>query len=264
VSAHEGTSTVTSPVVVATANVLYTLGAGSARRALAGVLEHEPDLVALQEWHLSRWRLLRETGDVGVVPQVGGRLRRTTARSAPGYLWNSPPMGGCAVGARADRYELVWCRSRVLSAPGRADHPDRVLGVEPPRVATVAVYRDRSTGRRVSLVDYHLAPGVQARGRYRVDRPRLERRHRREVGALERLVGERLAAGDVVFAAGDSNFDGLRIAGLTSAWEGREHEPGTLGGRRKIDDVHGVGPAESVVLLRSDSDHKAVLVRRAV
>lgn len=258
------TPRVSSHVVVATANVLYTLPAGSARRALAGVLEQQPDLVALQEWHLSRWRLLRESGDVGVVPQPGRRPRRGAHGPATGYLWNSPPVGGCAVGARADRYELVWCRSRMLSAPGRADHPDRWLGVEPPRVATVAVYRERATGRRVSLVDYHLAPGVQARGRYRVDRPRLVRRHRREVGALERLVGDRLAAGDVVFAAGDSNFDGLRIGGLTSAWEGREREPGTLGRRRKIDDVHGPGPAESVVLLDSDSDHKAVVVRRSV
>jgi hypothetical protein len=261
---------VTSPMVVATANVLYTLGAGSARRALAGVLEQEPDLVALQEWHLSRVGLLRESGDVGVVPQVGGRLRRSAAAAAgaagaaPGYLWNSPPMGGCAVGARADRFELVRCRSRMLSTPGRADHPDRWLGVEPPRVATLAVYRERATGRRVSLVDYHLAPGVQARGRYRVDRPRLVRRHRREVGALQRLVGGRLAAGEVVFAAGDSNFDGLRIGGLTSAWEGRERDPGTLGRRRKVDDVHGPGPAQSVVLLASDSDHKAVVTRRSV
>jgi len=258
------TPQVPSHMVVATANVLYTLQSGSARRALAGVLEQQPDLVALQEWHLSRWRLLRESGDVGVVPQPGRRPRRGAHGPATGYLWNSPPVGGCAVGARADRYELVWCRSRMLSAPGRADHPDRWLGVEPPRVATVAVYRERATGRRVSLVDYHLAPGVQARGRYRVDRPRLVRRHRREVGALERLVGDRLAAGDVVFAAGDSNFDGLRIGGLTSAWEGREREPGTLGRRRKIDDVHGPGPAESVVLLDSDSDHKAVVVRRSV
>lgn len=252
----------TSSVDVATANVLYTLDADSARRALAGVLAHEPDLVALQEWHLNRVPLLRETGHVGLVPQIGGRLRRTTDEAAvPNYLWNSPPMGGCAVGARADRYELVSCRSRLLSAPGRADRPDRRLGMEPPRVATVAVYRERGTGRRVSLVDYHLAPGVQAHGRYRADRPRLVARHRREVRVLERLVRRRLSAGDVVFAAGDSNFDGLRVAGLTSAWEGRGSEPGTLGRRRKVDDVHGPVAAESVMLVGSDSDHKAVVVR---
>jgi hypothetical protein len=210
-------ATAASPhVTVATANVLYTLGADSARRALAGVLAHEPDLVALQEWHLSRVPLLRETGHVGLVPQIGGRLRRTR-EEGPDYLWNSPPMGGCAVGARADRYELLSCRSRLLSAPGRADRPDRRLGMEPPRAATVAVYRERSSGRRVSLVDYHLAPGVQARGEYRADRPRLVGRHRHEVRVVQRLVRERLAAGDVVYAAGDSNYDGLRIPGLTSA-----------------------------------------------
>jgi hypothetical protein len=248
--------------VVATANVLYTLGADSARRALAGVLVYEPDLVALQEWHLSRLPLLRETGRVGLVPQIGGRLRRTGPQDGLGYLWNSPPMGGCAVGARADRYEMLTCRTRILSLPGRADRPDRRLGMEPPRVATVAVYRVLATGRRVSLVDYHLAPGVQARGEYRGDRPRLVGRHRREVRTVEGLVQERIAAGDVVYAAGDSNYDGLRIAGLTSAWASRETEPGTLGPRRKVDDVHGPGPAESVVLVGSDSDHKAVVVRR--
>jgi len=75
-------------------------------------------------------------------------------------------------------------------------------------------------------------------------------------------VSEQLALGHVVLAVGDSNFDGARLAGLTSAWEGREGEPGTLGPRRKVDDVHGPGPASSVTLLATGSDHKAVLVRR--
>src|SRR3954451_7285008 len=65
-----------------------------------------------------------------------------------------------------------------------------------------------------------------------------------------------------VYAMGDSNFDGLRLPGLTSAWEGRESDPGTLGPRRKIDDVFGPGPADSVRLLTSASDHKAVVVAR--
>jgi len=65
-----------------------------------------------------------------------------------------------------------------------------------------------------------------------------------------------------VYAVGDANFDGLRLNGLTSAWEGRESDPGTLGPRRKIDDVHGPGPAASVTVLTSRSDHKAVIVGR--
>ena len=82
------------------------------------------------------------------------------------------------------------------------------------------------------------------------------------MAALHRLVQEQVGLGRVVHAVGDSNFDGLRLPPLTSAWQGREDGPGTLGSRRKIDDVHGPGPATSVTLLDTPSDHKAVIVTR--
>jgi hypothetical protein len=83
------------------------------------------------------------------------------------------------------------------------------------------------------------------------------------VRRIDRLVGEQLSLGRVVYAMGDSNFDGLRLAGLTSAWDGRDDDTGTLvASRRKIDDVHGPGPATTVSLLSNDSDHRAVVVRR--
>lgn len=254
----------TSHIDVATANVLCTLGLDDARNALRGVLELAPDLVGLQEWNLSRYRLLQQTGRLGTVPHVGGRLRRDDNGLTPHYLWNAPLVGGCAVGARADRFELIQCRPRLLSWIGRADRPDRWLRVEPPRVATAAVYRHLQANLTVCLVSYHLAPGVQARGRYRADRPILVSRHQSEVRELERLVDDHLRLGQVVFAAGDSNFDGLRVAGLTSAWEGREDDPGTLGPQRKVDDVLGPGTAESVTLRISESDHKAMVVRRPI
>jgi hypothetical protein len=68
----------------------------------------------------------------------------------------------------------------------------------------------------------------------------------------------------VVHAVGDSNFDGLRLPGLTSAWEGREGDPGTLGPVRHVDDVHGPGPAQQVTSVRTASDHRALVVRRTV
>jgi hypothetical protein len=247
--------------VVATANVLYKLPLRDARAALSGVLELAPDLVGLQEWNPPRYRLLRETGSVSVLPRLGVPRRQPALRGG-GYRWATPLVGGCAVGARADRFELVRCRSVVLSAPGRSERPDHWLSLEPPRVATVARYRDLLVDRTVCLINYHLAPGVQGAGRYRDDRPILASRHQGEVRSVERLVVSELAAGHVVYAVGDSNFDGLRLRGLTSAWEGREGEPGTLGPRRKVDDVHGPGPAESLTLLTNDSDHKAVVVRR--
>jgi hypothetical protein len=237
---------VTDHLVVATANILRTLRARDARAALVGVLEHEPDLVGLQEWGLRRAALLRATRD-----------RR------PPYLWTNPVLGGNAVGARADRFELVERRGRTLAGVARADLGARPVPVMPPRVATVAVLRDLRRDRVVTLLNYHLVPGVQARGRYREDRPLLVARHRAEVAALGRIVAEQLALGREVHAVGDSNFDGLRLPGLTSAWEGRPGGPGTFGSAgRKIDDVHGPGPASSVELLDNPSDHRALLVTR--
>ena len=246
----------TSHTVVATANVNRGLGADDARRALRGVLEHEPDLVGLQEWHPWRFRLLAETGSVGLshAPRIGDR------RS--GYLWSMPILGDCVVGARSERFSLVHTHVAALSKPGRADKPDRCLHIEPPHLATVATYDDLIGDRTVSLICFHLVPGVQAKGRYREDRPLLAERHRHEVAQLQALVDERLDLGHTVYAVGDSNFDGLRLSGVTSAWQGREGEPGTLGPRRKVDDVFGPNLPFSVQLLTNASDHKAVLVER--
>ena len=249
---------------VATANVLYTLGHPEARTALGDVLALEPDLVGLQEWYPSRARLLRETGRVRIVPWRSRRLGWRAGTAPDGYVWHLPLLGGCVVGARADRYDLLRFGGVVLSGPGRADRQDRFLGLEPPRVATVGVYLDRQEGGTVALVDYHLVSGVQVNGRYRADRPLLVRRHQREVRRLERLVGRLLAEGHVVHAVGDSNYDGFRLSGLTSCWEGREHAPGTLGRRRKVDDVHGPGAAEQVTWVSTPSDHRALVVRRTV
>src|SRR3954452_3304881 len=249
----------TEQTLVATANVLCSLGRRDARSALRGVLDRRPDLVGLQEWGPSRRRLLAETGQVR--PRLlAGRLSRGHAGSD--YIWGSPVLGECPVGARVDRFELLALHSKPLAGPGWADRGARRVPVVPPRAATVAVFRDTRSGRTVALVNYHLTPGVQARGRYRSDRPRLVGRHRAEVAALERVVQEQLARGHTVYAVGDSNFDGLRLPGLTSASEGREDGPGTLGSRRKIDDVHGPGRSTEVTLLSSASDHKAVVVRR--
>ncbi len=247
---------------VVTANVLCTVRLADAREALRGILDGEPDLVGLQEWGLSRQRLLRETGTLRVRLMRGSRSGRGVSGRSPEYVWVSPLLGGCPVGARADRFELVEFRSRILGWFGRSDRGVRPVPILPLRIATVAVFRDNRRVRTVSVVNFHLVPGVQTRGRYRQDRPLLVARHQREVRNLGRIVGEQLALGHVVYAMGDSNFDGLRLAGLTSAWEGRESGPGTLGSRRKIDDVHGPGLSTSVTLLTNGSDHKAVVVRR--
>jgi hypothetical protein len=234
-----------------------------ARRALRAVLDLWPDLIGLQEWYPARFPILAGTGRVGLVPHLGVRSpRRAATAGTPTYLWNTPLLGGCAVGARADRFELLRSRTRLLSRPGLADREPHRLTLEPGRAATVAVYRDLLVDRTVCLVNFHLVSGVQAGGCYRSDRPVLAERHRHEHQRLELLVREHLAAGHVVHATGDSNFDGLHIDRLTSAWEGREAHTGTLGPRRKVDDILGPGPAEAVMTITTASDHRAVIARR--
>jgi hypothetical protein len=247
--------------VVASANILYKLPPHGAYAALTQVVADQPDLVGLQEWYVSRLRLLRQLGDVRVIPSLGtGLLRR---RRDPAYHWVSAVAGGNVVGARADRFDRVSARVVFLSRFGRSDRPDRFLRTEPPRVVTIGVFRDREVDRTVAMMSYHLAPGVEEDAAYIPERPILRARHEKEVRRLERLVAELHEAGHVVYAVGDSNFDSIRLAGLTSAWEGREHRPGTIGnGTRKLDDVHGPGPASRVTLLTTPSDHKAVVAVR--
>jgi hypothetical protein len=233
----------TGRTVVVTANVLRTLGEGEAGAALRGVLDLRPDLVGLQEWDVRRRRLLMRVG-------------------SPEYVWVGSVLGECPVGATADRFELLSHRSRLLAWFGWSDPGARPVPLVPLRLATLARFADRARDRVVSVMNFHLTPGVQARGEYRADRPKLVAHHRRSVEHLDRLVTEERYRGHIVYAMGDSNFDGLRLPGLTSAWQGRESHAGTFGASRKIDDVFGPGPAESVTLLTSASDHKAVVVTR--
>ena len=247
------------PTRVATANILYKLGPRDAVTALEQVLAEEPDLVGLQEWYISRLPLLRRTGDVRTVPSLLGL-------SVPGpdrYHWVSSVACGNVVGARADRFDLIRADDVLLSGFGRSDRPDRFLGTEPPRLVTVGLYADKQVDRTVAMMSYHLCPGVEHHGRFIADRPLLVARHQQEVGRLERLVAEYQRQGHVVYAVGDSNFDAQRLTGLTSSWVGREDAPGTIGPRtRKLDDVHGPGPATEVKLLHTPSDHRAVVAVR--
>jgi hypothetical protein len=244
---------------VASANILYKLGADDAVTALEQVLAEEPDLVGLQEWYVSRLPLLRRTGSVRTVPSVAGF-------SVPGpkrYHWVSSIACGNVVGARADRFDLLEARDVLLSGIGRSDRPDRFLHTEPPRLVTIGLYADKRVDRTVAMMSYHLCPGVEEGNGYLTDRPLLVARHRQEISRLERLIADYQRQGHVVYAVGDSNFDGQRLAGLTSSWVGREDAPGTIGTRtRKLDDVHGPGPATEVKLLSTPSDHRALIAIR--
>lgn len=229
-------------MLVAAANILDRLDRDRAAEALASVLAHAPDVVGLQEW---------------------GVTRRPILRAHNAYTWVAPLYGGNAVGFRRDRFGLLEHALRHIGHVGIADRGARPIRILPPRVATLVRLVDRATGSATSVIDYHLVPGVQSRGTYRADRPLLARRHRSETRRLRALVTRRLASGDNVIALGDSNFDGFELPGLVSAWTGRRDDPtGTLGSSRKVDDVFGAVAAEAVLLVRTASDHAAVLAQR--
>ncbi|MCZ4499258.1 MAG: hypothetical protein JWQ74_1811 [Marmoricola sp.] len=248
---------------VATANLLYTLPRADAGRALEAVLAEKPDLVGLQEWYVTRLPLLRRTGTVRLVAPLGLPGIPVPSAGAPRYHWVTTLADGNAVGARADRFDLVQGRSLLIDPIGRGDRDDRFLHTEPPRYVAVGVFRERSTGTTYAMISYHLTPHVENHGEYRSDLPLLVARHQREVRALAALVAELQAQGHVTYAVGDANFDRQKLAGVTSSWAGREQDPGTWGtGLRKLDDVQGPGPATSVRLVETGSDHRAVVAAR--
>lgn len=221
--------------MVATANVLSALDRRAAATSLRSVLGAGPDLVGLQEW----WP-----------------WRRGLLSAEEAWTWSSAALGGTVVGARRDRFTLRGSRRVLLDLPGRAESDRRPWGWEPPRIASLARYADHD-GSTVTLVSFHLAPGVERADSYRTDRPRLVARHRGEVRRLEAVIAEEQAAGHRVYAVGDANLHLLRLAGLVSAWTDRE-TPGTLG-RRTVDDVHGPSRPDVVTTLATGSDHRAVV-----
>ena len=250
-------------LVVVTANVQQGLSSSAATRTLGQVLDTGPDVVGLQEWYPRRWRLLTRSGSLRPVP--GTRLRLGGAQGGR-MGWYAGVVGGCVVGLDRRRFRLTGCEPLVLSRAGRADRGDTRLGLEAARVAVVARAEERATGRRLAVLGYHLVHGVQRSGRYREDRPRLADRHRAEVARLSAAVERLRRDGDLVLALGDSNFHGLRLPGLMSAWAGAESgagsasEEGTLG-RRQVDDVHASSAASSLETLVTPSDHRALVVR---
>jgi hypothetical protein len=246
---------------VASANILYTLPRAAGAAALDAVLAEEPDLVALQEWYLARLGVLRRHGSVRLDPGFGLPAVPVPGQGGP-YGWVSTFTDGNVVGWRTDRYDLLDPCTFLNIGPAPSERRDRFLRTEPPRFVAAALLRDRELDRTVALMSYHLSSGVQAAdGTYRTDRPRMTDRHRHEVRHVEQVVTRLREAGHVVVAAGDSNLETTRIAGLTSAWIGREEEPGTCG-PHKIDDVFATGPATAVRRVVTASDHDAILVTR--
>lgn len=223
-----------------TANVLSSLDRSDAAECLGVVLEGKPDIVALQEWRLTRAGVLR-------------RQRQTMS-------WITSVPGDCVIGLCSARFKVIATRQVALGGLGLADHRSRALNLLPPRWVSVVEAMDGATNQRVGVVSFHLVPGTQRSGGYREDRPRNAQRHQQEVRRLRAVTTGLVERCDTVWAAGDSNFHGLALAPLTSAWSGRPGAEGTLGSYRRIDDVFSTEPAIDLRLLRSHSDHAFVQV----
>jgi hypothetical protein len=241
-----------------------------AQAVLQRVLDRGPDIVGLQEWPSGRNPLLKATGTFARFPMVR-RVLRGPWRPGEGVEWARPLLGPTGpIGLRADRYEVLACSAVTLTGSRRIRpterHPRARL---PANRATLAVAHDHELDEEVAVIGYHLWAGVQVGGHYSErpsDRARVDG-HRDQVAALGRLVIDQLARGRVVYALGDSNFDGLDLPGLVSAWDGREHERrGTHeDGHRKIDDVFGPGRAVRVEVIEHPEqqiDHQGVLAVR--
>jgi len=239
-------------VLVATANVRVRLPHAAALTCLGPLLDAGADIVVLQEWSPARALLLRGSGSVRFTP---GPLRlpgRTVA-----YSWVQT-IGDSTIGLRRDRLVFERARPMLLSGFSWGESPTRPLGIEPAQTGLVVRCRDRARGTPISVVGYHLVAGVEAGGRLRDDRPHLVARHRREVRRVGAAVAIEQSARRIVYAAGDANVVGLELPGLMSVWAGQPPGEGTCGGRR-IDDIFAPGPAESVALLDTPSDHRPIL-----
>lgn len=257
---------------VLTQNVWVNAPIDVAEAVLRRLLGREPDIVALQEWPGGRNPLLSATGTFERVPTARRAVRRRRRwEPGAGLTWSRPVLGPTGpIGLRADRYEVLDCRAMTLTPARRVrptpKHPRATL---PANRATQILAHDHQRDEEVVVLGYHLWSGVQVGGHYSQrhgDRARVDG-HRDQVAALSALIGDHLAQGRTVYALGDSNFSGLTLPGLVSAWDGRERQArGThRGSRRKIDDVFGPTRPERVELVdhpHPSIDHQGVLAVR--
>lgn len=257
---------------VLTQNVWVNAPLDVAEGVLQRLLSLKPDIVALQEWPSGRNPLLKATGTFARVPTARPTFpRRRRFEPGTGFTWTRPVLGPTGpIGLRADRYEVLSCKAMTLTEARRVrptpKHPRATL---PANRATQILAHDHERDEEVVVLGYHLWSGVQVEGRYSQrpgDRARVAG-HQDQVAALSLLIADHLARGRVVYALGDSNFSGLTLPGVVSAWDGREKQPrGThRGSRRKIDDVFGPGRPGRVQLVdhpHPSIDHQGVLAVR--
>jgi hypothetical protein len=222
-------------VIVATANVLKTLGQDDAARSLNAVMIHRPQMVGLQEWDKSRRPLLALRGRVFRLP----RLRKRLGRKAPtsGYVFGYPLGGAPPVGVDAEWGELLAVRTITL-AKGR--------GVRATK-ACEALIRERATGALHVVLNLHLLAHH--------DRPAYAAAWRQ--GRAAAIEWAESWHGFNRWVMGDTNKHLMALPPLVSCWHGNKVDP--TFGPRTIDNIYADRHATHVHAIETPSDHNAVV-----
>ena len=230
------------PRVLATANIFKGMSVSAAAAGVNTVLVTSGTsdvILALQEWAAGRQSILADLRKRG--------------------LSSCRPDGGGGPIVHAARYSSLHCRAVTLARRELVGHLIGRKNRLPASVANLTVLHDDETGDDLAVINFHLTAEVQSGGRYRRDlahRPRVWR-HKRERRRLSRLVRAQQRKGRIVYALGDTNFDGFTLPPLRSCWRGRKG--GTLG-NRAVDCVFAATEADVVKTVITGSDHRAVVV----
>jgi hypothetical protein len=201
-----------------TANMLVTLDNA---RVIARLhtLTDRCDILALQEWHGGRNRML---GDLGrLLRWLRLRNIRTNRPDRGAWTFHRARLGGGPIGVRNELGETaLTCKAKILAAPGYVGRVPGKRSFLGPSYATRLKSR-RADGSIVVRYVIHLTAGVQAgKHGYRHDEPAQRRviRHRNERDRLERLVERDQAHGHDVEVYGDTNYHQMPIPGLHGWW----------------------------------------------
>lgn len=224
---------------IGTQNERFTLSDAVALDDLRHVLtEGAPEILGLTEWGPNRNHLLNK---------LGGH-----------WKWTRPKGDGSPVVYNSSRYTLLSCRPKTLVGRGFVGRLPGRKSTLPPSVATVALFEDEVLDETVAVVVIHLTAEVQVGKGYRKTRSHARRvaRHLAERARLKVLVVRLRARKRRVYVVGDTNYNGMSLAPLTSCWKGRRG--GTLG-HRAVDIIYSQSEARSVQTIPTRSDHRAVV-----
>lgn len=229
---------------VASINLVYTLSDEAFEAGLRKVLARRPDLVALQEAGRNRDRILERVS------------------KAMGYEWCRPvsPNGDPTMPVMwRNCYRVRSCRPVRLARREFVGHLPGRKSRLPASWATEVILDELGTSRQTALINFHMTAEVQFGAGYRKDRGHRLRvnRHRRERWRLGRRARWNKRRGRRTFAAGDGNYDGIKLRGFVNCWMGRSG--GTLD-HRAVDVVFAATRGKHLSTIETPSDHDALVV----